>query len=92
MSVPRENYLLGGMKDMFKRSGVVAPSGERRSMEKGLDPEIVLQLFKDKFKGGMAHKILEEMFLMIHLQKKKSSNLYMIIPRSIEEIQQHQVE
>ena len=53
MSVPRENYLLGGMKDMFKRSGVVAPSGERRSMEKGLDPEIVLQLFKDKFKGGM---------------------------------------
>ena len=53
MSVPRENYLFGGMKDMFKRSGVVAPSEERRSEEKGLDPEIVLQLFKDKFKGGM---------------------------------------
>ena len=54
MSVPRENYFLGSMRDMFKRrNSVVAPSGERRSMEKGLDPEIVLQLFKDKFKGGM---------------------------------------
>ena len=54
MSVPRENYLFGGMKDMFKKSAVIGPiEGRPKPLGKGIDPEIVLQLFKDKFKGGM---------------------------------------
>tara|TARA_R100001509_G_scaffold139821_2_gene94414 strand:+ start:12061 stop:13494 length:1434 start_codon:yes stop_codon:yes gene_type:complete len=54
MSVPRENYFLGSMKDKFKKSAVIGPiEGRPKPLGKGLDPEIVLQLFKDKFKGGM---------------------------------------